>query len=207
MKRCLICFEDVYEKTSLLQYFQKEDLLCGKCAAQLILYSQPLQLADMKLKACYLYNTFLESLFFQFKEGRDVALKEIFLRHFVKWMEKEYKDYTLVYMPSSYAKNEERGFFALALLYEQVKLNKVELFEKVDEIKQSKQNMVARKQIANHIRMKKNAPKIETKVLLIDDVCTSGSTLLSARTLLRNHPYEVAAFVISVHPHFIATMK
>ena len=207
MKHCLICFEDVYTKTSLLQYFQKEDSICGKCASHFVRCSETLHLPNMPLEACYLYNDFLESLFFQFKEGRDVALKEVFLRNEVQRIEKKYRDFTIVYMPSSKQKQKERNFFALQLLFERVHLPKVVLFEKKSDVKQSMQSWENRKNIKNQIQLIKGIAIVQSKLLLVDDVCTSGSTLNSARALLVDHPYEICALVISVHSHFLETME
>ncbi len=207
MKHCVICFDDVYEKTSFIDYFQKEDSICGKCAAHFVVCHHKLKVSGVTLDACYVYNDFLESLFFQLKEGRDVALKAVFLRHMKKRIEKQYKDYTLVYMPSSKQKNQERGFFALALLYEEINLPKVELFEKTRDVKQSKQSLSKRKLISNSIRLLQGVEIVQSKLLLVDDVCTSGSTLKSALSLLKSHPYQVVALVIGVHPHFIETME
>lgn len=202
MRYCLICFEDIYHKTSFIQYFQKEDIICGQCARKFVLCKQSFKIDTLILDAIYVYNDFLESLFFQLKEGRDIALQDIFLRNMNNELIKKYRGFTLVFMPSSNQKTKERGFFALEAMFKQIHLPKISLFEKNKDIKQSIQTYTKRKEISKHIVLKEGAVLPCTKILLVDDVCTSGSTLKSAYDLISHHTYEVRALVISVHPRF-----
>lgn len=207
MKYCLICFHDVYHKTSLIDYFKKEDLICGECMSKFDRCYQSYTIDTLLLDSIYMYNDFLESLLFQFKEGRDIALKDVFLNGLNAKFTKKYFDYTIVFMPSSKQKSKERGFFALEELFAQIKLPKLMLFEKSKDIKQSTQVFRKRKDIKKYIILRKDVELPNTKILLVDDVCTSGSTLKSAYDLISHHTYEVRALVIGVHPSFAKSSK
>lgn len=203
MKYCLICFHDVYEKTSFIDYFRKEDIICGECAKKLQVLNKWYMYKKHEIKALYRYNDCMESLLFQFKEGRDVALKSIFFRSFQQEIFDKFKGYTILYMPSSKEKSKERGFFPLALMLEEVKLDKQMIFMKNKDIKQSMQSFKKRNAIANVIKFVDNVAIPQTNLLLVDDVCTSGNTLNCAFNLLKEHKYEVKALVLSIHPRFV----
>lgn len=199
----MYCFNDVREGTSLIQYFKKSDVLCGYCRSKMLLYQKWFRIGELSVYALYLYNETLESMLFQFKEGRDVALKEVFLYPYQKEIFDMFKGYTIVYMPSSEKKNKERNFFTLALLYENILLPKLSLLHKKNAYKQTMQKFDERINVKDVIILDKNAKLPNTPLLLVDDVCTSGATLKSAYDLLCKHPYPIKAFVIGVHSLFV----
>lgn len=203
MKCCLICFNDVHCGLSLMQYFGKEDIICGVCANKFEKLNHWYTKDGLHIKALYLYNDFMESLLFQFKEGRDVALKDVFFREYTKEIFDKFKGYTIVYMPSSEVKCKERGFFPLELMLANVELKKCELLRKSKDIKQSMQTYEKRANIKNVIKLKDKVQIPQTNLLLVDDVCTSGNTLKCAFNLLKEHKYEVKALVLSIHPRFV----
>lgn len=200
MKRCLYCFEDIYQGTSLPAYFQKKDIICGCCRSKMPLFKHWIRVEDLAVYGLYYYDEFMEGMLFQFKECRDIALKNVFLRPYIKEIFDTFHGYTLILMPSSDTKNKERGFYALEEMFEEVNLPKLEIFQKNRTYKQTKQSYEKRKDISKVMILKENVELPNTPVLLVDDVCTSGSTLLSAYHLLKNHPYEIKAFVCCVHP-------
>lgn len=203
MSRCLICFNDVHCGLSLMQYFRREDIICGDCASKFEKLNRWYIKDELHIKALYLYNDFMESLLFQFKEGRDVALKEVFFKAYEKEIFDKFQDYTIVYMPSSLSKCEERGFFPLELMLENVKLKKCDLLIKCKDVKQSMQTYEKRANIKKVIKLNDKVSIPRSKLLLVDDVCTSGNTLKCAFNLLKEHKYEIKALVLSIHPRFV----
>lgn len=200
---CVYCFEDISLDKSLFSYLLQKDVLCGRCRSQMQCIKKEMVFEGIPIYAFYLYNTHIESMLFQFKEGRDIALKECFLFLFRKEIYDKFREYTIVYMPSSESKNKERGFFPLEVMLEGVPLPKLHVFEKKKTYKQSLQSFSKRKNVQQIIQRKKDVVLPTTKLLLVDDVVTSGNTLLAAYTLLQGHPYEIRACVISVHPLFV----
>ena len=201
MNKCLICFQDIHEGTSIFDYFITQDFLCGTCRSKMQTYEGRLMFQGYPMRALYLYDEFMESLLFQYKEGRDIALAPCFLFPYRKEIEKTYKEYTILYMPSSKQKNEERGFFALAESFKAINLEKADCFYKKRDFKQSSQKM-DRAKIQEVIDI--HPDKVPRKpLLLVDDVCTSGNTLLAALGLLEGHPYPIEILVMAVHPLFL----
>ena len=77
--------EDLSRQEDFIHYLSKESLLCGKCRNQLKPLFQYYQIQEMKVFAFYEYNRFFEGMLFQYKEGRDTALKDVFFFDRVKW--------------------------------------------------------------------------------------------------------------------------
>ncbi len=181
--KCLICFDDLASGVSLKTYLGKADVICGHCRRRFKICNNELVIDQLKIQCCYYYDDFVENLLFQFKEGRDVALKSIFMHQQLTYIKKKYRGYTLVYVPSAIDKFKERGFWPLELIYEQVNLPKKQLFIKNAPYKQSHQEYFRRNQIKKVIELIPQVT-IPKKVLLVDDMCTSGNSLKACFDLI-----------------------
>ncbi len=205
---CLICFAPWVNQISLQHYLCRyEDCICEGCRQKMRKIQHLFLWEGVSLDALYYYDTYLEGLFFQYKECRDIALYPIFLQPFMKRLNKQYASYTLVYIASHEKKTKERGFHALEKMSAALTMNKMHLFEKRKEYKQSAQTFEGRKKINEVLFLKKGVTLPNTKILLFDDVCTSGATLKRALTLLKNHKHEIAILVCSVNETIIDLCK
>lgn len=193
---CKICFEDIYHKVSLLSYFSYKDVICEGCRSKMQEINKWKQIDTLNVYCIYAYDTYMENLMFQFKEGRDIALKDVFLYTQKKKIEKMFKDYTIIFMPSSKEHTKIRGFIPLEEMFLNINLNKENILEKKGMYKQSVLSYAQRKQVKNCIKMKKGCKKHRGKVLLVDDVMTSGETLLSAYALLKDDCEEIKALIV-----------
>ena len=196
MKECLICFNDLYEGVPLNEYFTYNDVICGKCRAKMVPIGKWREIEGMHIFVLYEYNDFMESLLFQFKEGRDIALKDLFFYRWNKTINDKFKNWTIAFMPSSEKRFAERRFFPLKEMMRDVKLVKLTPFEKTKDYKQSQKHYEQRKGIHKVIQRKKEISIQGTKLLLVDDVVTSGQTLLSAYHLVEKEVKEVCALVL-----------
>lgn len=196
----MICFEDLYHKVSIFDYFTYQDIICSSCRRKMIEKKKWEKLEDLDIFCIYEYDSFMESLLFQFKEGRDIALKHVFLHPYVSYIEKMFKDYTIIYIPSYKEHTKGRGFFPLEEMWEEINLPKIHLFEKKEDYKQSSMSYENRNKIKNKI--KKNGKIPLGKILLVDDVITSGNTLLSVYEILKKENIEMKALVLCDN-HFI----
>ena len=169
----------------------------------MIVYDKTMILEQLSIHILYEYNDFLENMIYQWKEQRDVALRQSFIQLYVKQINRKYKNYTIVFMPSSENKTKMRGFHSLEQLYLDVSLPKVHLFEKIGDHKQSIQGFDKRKEINKYIKLKEGVMIPQTPLLLVDDVCTSGSTLLHAYFLLQGHKYKIKALVLCANHRLI----
>lgn len=200
---CRLCMEEIHKKISVFDYLKQDQLLCTSCKMQLKRINRRTHLENIPLTILYEYNDFLENMIFQYKEGHDVALRDIFFYEDIKVLNDKYRHYTIVLMPSSQEKLCERGFVPVEDMLTRCKLPIIEPFYKSENHKQSLQSFKDREHIKDVIHRKPGFKLPKTKLLLVDDVCTSGSTLKYAYQLLKQHTYKIEALVLSAHPLFV----
>ena len=196
--KCIICFSDIQNGVSIFKYFTKPDIICAKCRNRFNIACKDIKTDDFSIYALYYYNDFLEDLFFTYKEGRDIALFNIFLHPYVSKLNRKYKGYTLYFVPSSELKTKDRGFNALEMMFSELKLNKRQAFIKTSNYKQSEQDYSKRKNVEKHLKLVNY--DLNDKVLLVDDMCTSGASVKCCYSLLKDAGFkEIAVFCIAIN--------
>lgn len=133
-------------------------------------------------KSCFVYNEAMKDFFSQYKFQGDYALYSVFAEVLQKEL-KVYRDYALVPIPVSAEKYQTRGFNQVTAFLEGTKLPFREILEKHDTIAQSSKTREERLQSQQCFKVKDNV-QVPTKVLLIDDIYTTGSTLQLAKEIL-----------------------
>ena len=207
VKWCPICFSSLYHQQDIFNFIKHHAVICGKCKKQQVVVNRIGDLDGIRIHMIYTYNAFMESLLFQYKEGNDIALKQIFFHDIVFDIHKVFKQFTIIFPPSSASKEKERGFSALPCMLERCKLKMVIPFEKIKDYKQSQQPFEHRKNIGKYIRVREEyMPKCK-RVLVVDDVCTTGETMRYICHSLRKRNYYVEALVLSIHPLLLKELK
>lgn len=200
MEHCLICFHPLDEGVTFHDYLFGNDLICGFCRRKFHENMKIYTYKHLRIHAFYVYDDFLESLLYQFKEGRDIALAKIFL-----WKKKEemndiFRHHQCICMPSSAEKIQYRGFHHLKEMLSCTHVECVDCLEKTKNYKQSLQRAQNRKKVHEVIKLVQMPTQ---KFYLFDDVVTTANTLLAASELLVQNKEMVDAYVLSVHPHFV----
>ncbi|MCF0114952.1 MAG: ComF family protein [Erysipelotrichaceae bacterium] len=196
MQRCLWCHEDIYEGRSLSEVLWKKDVLCGKCRHQWEVNHRKFKINGIEAYSPYIYNDAFASCLIQYKECFDEALAPIFLCEQLTWFKWRYKGYTLIPIPSSYEKVRERGFSHVNKMFEMTGLPILDALEKVKDESQKEKGMKERKKMEEGIRLKEGIilPK---KILLVDDVCTTGSSLRGALRVVKGKR-KIKIFTVAV---------
>lgn len=200
---CQLCMEDITKNISLPHFIKQDQMLCETCLSQIKELRLETRWNNTLLTILYEYNDFLENMIFQYKEGHDVALQDVFFHDVIQEINRKFRHYTIVIMPSSTEKLEERGFVPVKQMLSQCKLPVIEPFYKSEDYKQSLQSFHNRAHINQVIHMKHSFVLPSTKLLLVDDVCTSGSTINCAYQLLSKHTHRIEAMVLSATHLFV----
>lgn len=135
----------------------------------------------------------------QYKDCFDEALAPIFLYPYRQALRLRYRSCVLLCAPSSKQMLEKRGFLPVRQLFEPLRLPIEEVFIKKDERQQRYQHREERANVKNSLALER-MPSLDRRIVLIDDVATTGSTLTAMQALL-DVPLE--ALVLAVHPLLI----
>ncbi len=195
--KCLWCDNPVSEGLNIWEMFVKEDLLCGNCRKKLVKNRKKFKIGKYKVVGLYLYEDNFSKLLLQYKECCDEALSKVFLYGWLTWFRIKYFNYAIVLMPSSEEKLLERGFNHLELIFQDTNLPIIDCLYKKENIKQMSQRVGERDKIIDLIGLKDI--KIPKRIVLVDDVCTTGNTLRGALKLLDNGKRKIKIFTIATN--------
>ena len=186
MNRCLICNEVI--EPNFNDLFCAEDKVCFKCVKGFEVRNSRFVIDGVKGIILFYYNDFFKELLYRYKGCYDYVLKDVFLSYKIRKFQKKYKGYTLVLAPSNKDEESRRGFNHLEQIFKGLNLPILKCFKKTKKWKQSDKNIEERKGIQNVIKIDKSCLKHVKKVLIVDDVLTSGSTI---KTLISQLPSDV----------------
>lgn len=136
------------------------------------------------------YNDFLQEVIYTWKYRLDYHIVEAFRykwkKRFKRMLEIEVNeklnDITIVPIPLSKERLEERGYNQAEQLAEMLDGNIEQLFRRVASEKQAKKNRMQRLQTKNPFTLIKNC---EGTIILIDDIYTTGRTIRHAAKLCK----------------------
>lgn len=139
---------------------------------------------DVNHQAIFVYNQAMKDFFSRYKFDGDYILRKVFasiLRDFLI----KYKDYHFLLIPLSPERYAKRGFNQVAGLIEATGLSYENLLEKREEKASSSKTRSER--FATELPFFiKDGLTIPKKILLIDDIYTTGVTLNRVKKLLEN---------------------
>ncbi|MDD6467695.1 MAG: hypothetical protein PUF50_05895 [Erysipelotrichaceae bacterium] len=164
---------------------------------------QSFYLEDLLVESLHVYEGLCRDLLIQYKELCDEALYPVFLFSHISYLRKKYDGYVLVGMPSSEKASRKRGFSHVEQMFQVLGMPMITLFEKEEMEEQKHATKEQRYQVRSHIHLQKQVKLPDAPILLVDDVCTTGNTLLAAAYLIQNHAYPVRALVYSCHASYV----
>ncbi len=183
--------------------FFQTDIICRSCRQKLGYFPIDICLDNLKIHSLYPYQDFTREMLLQYKEGKDEALAPIFLYNHIDKLNRIYKDYVMIEIPSSIQKIEERGFHHVGLAFSFLNIPQIDILRKKDNILQKNTAYEKRNEIINSFELI-SEKIIDKNILLIDDIITSGNSLLSAYQLIA--PFcnrEIKALTISYNRRFM----
>lgn len=205
---CLWCDEEIIEERDWLHLFTSTSThsLCNRCREGLVLLQGNRCLKcsrkyDEKLcfdckrwgkkdplnfnVSLFIYNEQMKEMVAQWKYRGDYVLGLAFKKNFIKGFLNTFHDkqnYVLVPIPLSNERLKERGFNQAEMLASFLPGRIENLLQRTKNEKQAKKTRRERLLMKNPFRLKK---KVNTPVILIDDIYTTGMTLRHASYVLR----------------------
>lgn len=137
-----------------------------------------------KNHSIFLYNDFLKELIAKFKFRGDYTLAKVFIHYIIEKLAKIEWD-LLIPIPLSTDRLYERGFNQAAALITVSGFAPAEILTRIHSEKQSKKSRKERIHLPQVFQVESNIDLQTKKVVIIDDVYTTGSTLRHAAKLLQ----------------------
>ena len=104
----------------------------------------------------------------------------------------------MVPIPSYKEDDERRGFNHVIEAFEVLGLKRLELLEKTAHHKQAEKNAKSRKEIRKFLEVKKQIDLSKERILLVDDIYTTGNTIRSSINLIEKlRPKEIKILVLA----------
>lgn len=148
--------------------------------------------------AIYEYNDFIRQLVYQFKGCYDYELAASFVSNFAKEIKLIFKDYLAIPIPSFIEDDEIRGFNHVHEIFKTIGLIMHPILEKTEQQKQAISNVKTREKIYNFMRLKKTFDLSNKKVIIVDDIYTTGSTMKAAINLVEKlNPKTIKVLVVA----------
>ena len=183
MSNCLIC--DDFIEEDFVNLFVSFNKICYGCLKSFKIRNDVFYIEGVKGRILYYYDEFFRSLLYRYKGCGDYLLKDTFLQMKIKELRVKYKGYSLVLAPSNKEIEDKRGFNHLEGIFECLNFPIIKCFKKAKLWKQSDKKLKDRGDIQKVIKLDKSCLNNVKRVLIVDDVLTSGSTI---RTIIRQLP-------------------
>ena len=197
---CKICFKPIRDN-SLRFLLGDSPPLCRKCFESMKPKLQRWKVGNVVCYALFEYRDQIRSLLYQFKGCFDYELFPVFVYFSQPLIRFRFRNYIIVPAPSSALRNAQRGFNQVVEMFKPIGLEISDVLLKNSDDKQSDLGAAARKQVYKVLAVKKGASIQGKKILLVDDVYTTGSTVKGCVDLLKKHgASKVAVLVMSRTP-------
>ncbi|HEY9577974.1 MAG TPA: ComF family protein [Pseudobacillus sp.] len=135
-------------------------------------------------RSLYVYNEAMKELIARFKYRGDYVLAKIFAGE-IREAAKQLTYDLAVAVPLSEERLYERGFNQAEALAQEAGLEVTNILERIHSEKQSKKSRAERLQAPQVFRIKEKSSFCHKKILILDDIYTTGSTLRQAAYLLK----------------------
>ena len=158
------------------------------------------ELSGVKGLVLYKYNDFIREALYKLKGCGDIELASIFLNYRMFPLRYSYNDYVIIPVPSNEEDDAARGFNHVVEIFKTLGLPIHLVLKKKYKFKQSDLSKEEREKIDEKLEIS-NAESIKNKkVLLVDDVYTTGSTLKACIKLLKCAGVKHIKLLVIAHP-------
>ncbi|MBR2577497.1 MAG: hypothetical protein IKE38_01070 [Erysipelotrichaceae bacterium] len=192
-QKCLYCDKPI-NRYSLYHLFIEEDKLCLECRRRLGFRIRHFKLDGLDVEYFYDYDSLYKTLLLQYKECYDEALRDVFLYKADVYIRIRYSGYKIIYVPSSQEKLNKRGFDHLKEIFAGLGFKEVKgLKTRQDLIQEGKNFEERQKMIGNYFY----EGEYVKKLLIVDDVLTSGASLKAVKEAMKGHCGKMKALILA----------
>lgn len=183
---CKVCFKNI-KLNSFHHLFNNKNVLCDKCITELNPVFHKFKIGRYKAYSLYIYDERIQELFYQYKHSEDYELKDIFINNYLDELSLKYNGFYMVPIPSYYEDDKRRGYNHVKVIFNNLDLRMIDCLYKTKDVKQKELSKKERSKIGEFISIKKDVNLKNKKILIVDDVITTGSSMRAAINLIEKH--------------------
>ena len=193
---CKLCFKDI-KGVNLFNLVHPETCICRTCFKDIVGRFITFRVSGYKALAVYHYDEKIQSLIYQLKGCFDIEIADVFLSRYKDELNLMFHNFVMIPVPSYYKDDLKREFNHVVEIFKILKLPMQKILRKTKGVKQANSTSKQRKDISKYLTIK-NSDLSGKKVLIVDDVYTTGSTMKAAIKLVEKlHPKTIKVLVIS----------
>ena len=194
---CKICFEPI-EDSSLHSVLFSDASICHKCFNRFKPVFNKFEVCGVKAMNIFNYDEVVKEKLYQLKGCFDIELGCVFLEYFRPYLKLKYFGYQIVPAPSHKSHDEIRGFNHVEIIFSSLKMKTIKCIEKTSDVKQSDLSAKEREKISKNLIIKNGEQIKGKKILIVDDVFTTGSTIKAMINLIKKyHPKKIKILLLS----------
>ena len=178
--------------------FDGDICICPKCQNEFEPKFTSFNVNGYKATAIFDYTPHVKELIYKYKGCFDYELKDIFLNLYYKEIRMRYSTYKIIPIPSYAEDDKVRGFNHVVEMFKKMGLEPLPIIEKTAHFKQAENKAKKRSEINKYLVIKKPIDLSNTKVLIVDDIYTTGSTMRAAINLVEKlNPKQIRVLVFA----------
>lgn len=149
-------------------------------------------LDGVKGMSLFNYDNNMKNLIYQYKGCYDFELFSVFLEQYSTYFHYLYKGYYIVPIPSNERDDTRRQFNHVVEAFSILNLPMLKVLYKSEEYKQSEQHKADRIKIFDILKLSDLEIIKNKKILIVDDIVTTGSSIKAAIALIKKaHPKDI----------------